>query len=233
MKPEPHRVGGMVFFLLWLVSCSSEPGGIVILCAGDSITEAEYPRLLRRLLTQEGYRVQVHNYGRKGNNSREYLKFLEEREKGLAGLQPDFVLLELGTNDVRGDNDFTPVAEFDRTMRKIIGIFERFSTRKGKKPQILLATVPPLPENLPPPFVRESAVRVVEEINPVLKKIASDYQLVLVDNYSLFLENPELLPGIHPTSMGYRLLAQNWLRHLRPFLPKQRKASRGHFIGDF
>jgi len=220
MRHRPRRSALMVLVFLFYVACTSPPEGFIILCAGDSITEAEYPRHLRRLLSQDGCRVQVHNYGRKGNNSREYLRFLEEKQKDLARLQPEFVLLELGTNDVRGDSDFTPAAEFDRTMRKIITVFEGFRNRKGMKPQILLATIPPLPESLPPPFAPGSAERVVEEINPILKKIAADYNLILVDNYALFLENPGLLPDVHPTSEGYRLLARNWRDHLRPLLSK-------------
>jgi len=216
--------GLAVFALLlkFFVVCSSSSRGIIIICAGDSITEAEYPRHLRRLLNQEGYRVQVHNYGRKGNNSREYLAFLRKAEKELARLRPDFILLQLGTNDVRADSDFTSASEFDRTMRQIVAIFEGMSNRQGKKPSILLATIPPLPENPSPPFVPESAARVMEEINPIIRRIAADRGLKLVDNYSLFVENPHLLPDIHPTSEGYMLLARNWHDHLKPFLSQKR-----------
>ncbi len=214
------QVKVLAFCLAFLLAggCISRPERIIILCAGDSITEAAYPRQLRRLLIRDGYRVRVHNLGRRGNNSREYLEFLEERKKELARLQPDLILLQLGTNDVRGDSDFTSAVEFDRTMRRIIALFEEFSTRKGKKSKILLGTIPPLPENLPPPFVRESSARVVEEINPLLKRIAAERNLLLVDNYKLFLEHPELLAGIHPTDEGYRALAENWYRHLKPLL---------------
>lgn len=218
MKISGSCSSGLVLILTLFVACSPSSRGIVIVCAGDSITEAEYPRHLRRLLSQEGYRVRVHNYGRKGNNSREYLEFLKGMERELAQLQPDFVLLQLGTNDVRGDSDFTSATDFERTMRQIITIFEGFSNREGKKPIILLATIPPLPENSPPPFVPDSAGRVVEEINPIIRRIAADRNLILVDNYSLFIRNPHLLPDIHPTSKGYKLLARNWRDHLRPFL---------------
>ncbi len=217
---DMSQVKVLAFCLAFLLAggCISRPEGIIILCAGDSITEAEYPRHLRRLLIQEGHRVRVHNYGRKGNNSREYLRFLEEKKNNLARVRPDLILLQLGTNDVRADSDFTPAADFDRTMRKIIALLEGFSNRKGKKPKILLGTIPPLPENAPPPFVRESSARVVEEINPILQRIAAECNLELVDNYALFLEHPDLLAGIHPTSQGYRALAENWHRHLKPFL---------------
>jgi lysophospholipase L1-like esterase len=60
---------------------------------------------------------------------------------------------------------------------------------------------------------------VVREINPLVRKIAAEEQLVLVDNYGLFLRSPELLPDVHPTSAGYRLLARNWYDALKPLLP--------------
>ncbi len=211
---------GAILACLLIVSCSSPPRGITILCAGDSITEAEYPRHLRRMLSQDGLRARVLNCGRKGHTSREYLRFLGQQKRDLAKERPDYVLLQLGTNDVRVDADFTTAEEFERTMREIIAVFSGFKNRSGRRPEILLATIPPLPVNLSYPFNGQSAERVVREINPILKKIAGEENLVLVDNYSLFLENPRLLPDVHPTSEGYRLMAQNWHNALKPLISR-------------
>lgn len=211
---------GAILACLLSVSCVSPPQGIIILCAGDSITEAEYPRHLRRMLSQDGLRVRVLNCGRKGYASREYLKFLSQKKRDLAEEHPDYILLQLGTNDVRVDGDFTPAEEFERTMRQIIVIFGGFRNRRGSSSQILLATIPPLPGNLSYPFNAQSAERVVQEINPILKKIATEKNLVLVDNYSLFLEHPQFLPDVHPTSEGYRLLARNWYNSLKTLISR-------------
>jgi len=134
-------------------------------------------------------------------------------------MHPDFVLLQLGTNDVRVDGDHTPADTFADNMRKIIGLFRGFTDRRGESARILLATIPPLPERYSFPFGPESAGRVVREINPLIRKIAAEEQLALVDNYGLFLRSPELLPGVHPSSEGYRLLAGNWYDALKPLLP--------------
>ncbi len=209
---------GAILACLLIVSCSSPPQGIIILCAGDSITEAEYPRHLRRMLSQDGLRAKVLNCGRKGHTSREYLRFLSQKKRDLAREHPDYVLLQLGTNDVRVDGDFTPAEEFERTMREIIAVFSSFKNSGGHRSEILLATIPPLPGNLSYPFSTQSAERVVREINPILKRIAADGKLVLVDNYSLFLEHPRYLPDVHPTSEGYRLLAKNWHNALKPLI---------------
>jgi lysophospholipase L1-like esterase len=206
-------LGWILFF--WS-SCSSRPQGLIVLCAGDSLTDSEYPRHLRRLFAQDGRRAKVLNFGRKGYTSGEYLHFLERQRAAMARGQPDFILLQLGTNDVRVDGDFASAADFAANMRNIIAIFSEFKNRAGEKTRILLATIPPLPQRFLPPFGPESAARVSREINPLIRSIAADEGLGLVDNYALFQQSPELLPDVHPSSAGYRRLAQNWYDSLKP-----------------
>jgi lysophospholipase L1-like esterase len=212
----------LLFCLLTVIAappaCSRSSRGVIILCAGDSLTDSEYPRHLQRLLGREGRRAKVLNFGRKGHTSGEYLRFLRKQGASMAREHPDFVLLQLGTNDVRADGDQTPSDTFGRNLEAIIGLFREFTNRRGEPARILLATIPPLPEAFSPPFGPGSRARVVEEINPLIRKIAAAERLPVVDNYSLFLRSPELLPEVHPTSEGYRLMARNWLESLRPLL---------------
>ncbi len=211
----------LFFLLLTLVlcpSCGRAPRGVIILCAGDSLTDSEYPRFLQRLLAREGKRARVLNYGRKGNTSGEYLRFLRQRGASMAGERPDFILLQLGTNDVRVDGDRTATEDFGRNMEAIIGLFREFADRRGGRTRLLLATIPPLPEDFSPPFGPGSRDRVVEEINPLIRRIGATERLPVVDNYTLFVRSPELLPDVHPTGAGYRLIARNWLEALRPLL---------------
>jgi lysophospholipase L1-like esterase len=201
--------------------CFSPPRqGVVILCAGDSITASEYPRDLERLLARDGIRAKVLNYGRKGNTSGEYLRFIEERKSSLAGERPDFILIELGTNDVRLDGDKVETPAFARNMRAIIGIFREFSNRTGRNSVILLASIPPVPETVGFPFGPASRDRITREINPLIRDIAREERLVFVDNYALFSGAPELLPEVHPSRDGYRRLARNWYDALKPLLQK-------------
>ena len=209
----------LVWILLCLLSfCSASPRGIIILCAGDSITESVYPRFLQKILKKEEIKAKVLNYGRSGHTSGEYLKFLQENKKTLDAEHPDFVLLELGTNDVRADGDFTPTDRFKLNMKEIIGIFREFRSSSGQEVILFLATIPPVPEGSPFPFTPESIRRVTEEINPAIKKICEEEKIPMVDNYSLFLHSPELLPQVHPSQEGYRRLAQNWFSTLKPLL---------------
>jgi len=205
-----------IFFLIF--SCSAPTKGVIIFCAGDSITEAAYPNFLQKILNKEKIKAKVLNYGRSGNTTGEYLNFLKNNKNTLAEKHPDFILLQLGTNDVRIDHDSTSGEKFYSNMKKILKIFQRFKNSSGKKTKILLATIPPIPEASLSPFSPKSAGRVTEEINPLIKKISAEEKIDLVDNYTLFIQSPHLLPEVHPTREGYRVLAQNWFNSLKPML---------------
>jgi lysophospholipase L1-like esterase len=185
---------------------------------GDSITAADYPRFLERRFVQDGVLAKVLNYGRSGNSSGEYLSFLEKNAKRLSDEHPDFILIQLGTNDLREDHDFATTAQFSANMAAIIEIFRGFETRSGKPPRCLIATIPPIPENFSFPFTKSSRHRVKEEINPAIKELAKSHGLVLVDNYTLLLNQPHLLPKVHPSKEGYRQIAQNWYDSLKSFI---------------
>jgi len=218
MKVPWNKIQYFLLIIFFLSSCSASPKGTIILCAGDSITEAAYPRFLQKILKKEGIRGKVLNYGRSGYTSGEYLNFLKRSKETLAAEHPDFILLQLGTNDVRADHDSISGEKFQLNMKRIIKIFRRFKNRSGEKTQILLAAIPPIPERSLFPFSSESQARVTEEINPIIKKISAEEKVVLVDNYTLFLQSPHLLPEVHPTREGYRVLAQNWFNSLKPLL---------------
>jgi lysophospholipase L1-like esterase len=210
------KEAGMILMLsLFLSFCSPSPKGIIILCAGDSITEAGYPRYLLKILKTEGLQVKVLNKGKSGHNSREYLIFLQNNQEALSKSTPDFVLLQLGTNYVSIDHDRTSANDFYNNMKQIIDLLRRLKTRTGKNTRLLLAAIPPVPEGIPFPFAPDSGKRVEEEINPLIQKIASEEKIPLVDNHSLFLQSPHLLPDIHPSPEGYKALAQNWFKALK------------------
>lgn len=211
--------GFILASLLLFVCCGHpSPSTVIVLCAGDSLTEMGYPAFLRTILRENGVKARVLNYGRSGNTSGEYLRFLLQKRDVLAGERPDFILLQLGTNDVREDGDRTTAQDFYTNMNRIAEILRGFKTRYGNEPLLLLATIPPVPENVPFPFSRESGRRVRAEVNPLLEKISAEKNFPLVDNHSFFVVSPNLLADVHPTEAGYRLMAQNWFKALRPHL---------------
>ncbi|MGQ9471645.1 MAG: SGNH/GDSL hydrolase family protein [Candidatus Aminicenantales bacterium] len=204
--------------ILLLTACRYHPPSYILLAAGDSLTAEGYPDYLRRLLQEQGYRVKIYNFGRSGYNTSEYLAYLRSKGEEFRALNPDFILVELGTNDVRVDGDHNSSVTYKANMREILRIFSSFKTRWGESSRILLALIPPLPEGVAYPFSPESGVRVEEEINPTLKRLAGELHLSLVDHWQLFMAKPELLPDVHPTEEGYREMARVWAEALLPYL---------------
>jgi lysophospholipase L1-like esterase len=208
----------LLLCMLFISYCSSTPQGFIILCVGDSITAADYPRFLQRRFDQAGILTKVINCGRTGNTSGEYLAFLRKNTAHFSEERPDFVLIQLGTNDLREDLDFTTTAQFAENMKNIIDIFDGFKTRSGNSPRCLIATIPPIPETSSFPFTEDSKRRLTEEINPTIKQIADSRGLVLVDNYTILLDQPLLLPDVHPSREGYIQIARNWYNSLKPLI---------------
>ena len=190
--------------------------GIVVLCAGDSITAAGYPGYLQKRFHSLGKNITVLNKGVNGHTSGEYLQYMKSVSL-LEETDPDIVLLQLGTNDVRIDGDKTSTVDFTANMREIITLIESYTNLKGKKLELVLGTVPPV-QRMRFPFDADSGRRVVEEINPSIMEMVRRQGTAFIDNYQLFIEHPEHLPGIHPDEEGYRLLAENWLSALLPIL---------------
>ena len=193
----------------------------VVLCLGDSMTEGDfggYPAQLRRLAKEAGFRARIVSAARPGNNSREYLVFLRNSDL-LRKHTPDIVLLMLGTNDARVDGDRIPADEFERNMNLIIDRIEGAEGGQRHRVQTLfLATIPPILAIDLPNFSDESRRRIVKEINPAIRRLARKRNLNLVSVERLFLENRDLLPGIHPNAAGYRRMAETFFAAIHPRL---------------
>jgi lysophospholipase L1-like esterase len=204
---------------------SPPPAPPAVLCAGDSITAGGYPWYLQRRLDEAGHRLRVINAGEKGNTSGEYLGFLR-RSRIVAQTNPRWVLLQLGTNDVRSDGDATSVERFRANLDAILGGVAGHQNPDGSSPRVLLATIPPVPVEIAGHFNAASRIRVESEINPAIREIAGRRQLALVDTHELFAARPDLLPGVHPNEKGYRALGDLWYDTLAPFLgPPDRPAA--------
>ncbi len=223
MRGRRTRQAWAVAFVLALpfAGCRKEPPAVsalpVVLCAGDSITADSYPRFLQQRLDEAGYRLRVVNAGEKGNTTGEYLIFLK-RSRIIERTNPRWVLLQLGTNDVRIDGDATAVGRFSENLESILDLVSGHRNPDGSSPRVLLATIPPVPVEIAGHFDARSSARVATEINPAIGEIARRRQMPLVDNYRLFAVHPEWLPDIHPSEEGYRALADTWYGALAPLL---------------
>ncbi|MDD8012742.1 MAG: SGNH/GDSL hydrolase family protein [Acidobacteriota bacterium] len=215
----------LILFLLHVLAsgCRREPvvpalsGLPVILCAGDSITASSYPKHLKKLLVRDGLAVQVINAGVKGDSTAEYIRFLE-KSRIIERCDPSWVLLQLGTNDLRIDSHATTTAQFRANLEAILDRIARHRNKDGSTPRIILATIPPIPVEVRWHFDAGSRARVEAEINPAIRAIASQRGLILADHHALFAARPDLLPDVHPSEDGYLALAASWHRILAPLV---------------
>lgn len=212
-------------------SCRRDPtvpvlsGRPVILCAGDSITAASYPGHLKELLDRDGFQAQVINAGVKGDNTAEYIRFLD-RSLIVERTAPRWVLLQLGTNDLRIDSHATTTGQFVKNLEAIVERFSRPLLPGGSTAEIILATIPPIPVEVPWHFNARSRARVEAEINPAIRAVARKRQLLLAEVHGLFAARPHLLPDVHPSEEGYRALAEMWYGILKERIQAAVGASR-------
>jgi lysophospholipase L1-like esterase len=224
MQIRIGRTSVLLLLPFFISVCASPPRGVIILCAGDSLTAKAYPHFLQKLLNADGITARVVNQGVSGDTSGEYLEYVLDavRSEAIMWERPDVILLQLGTNDVRTDGDFTSTDRFVANMKSLLEYFRGFISRTADPSRIVLALIPPVPDGTPYPFSAESSRRVREEINPAIARLAGEYGLPLVDNYRIFEERPDLLPGVHPTTEGFRRMAGNWYETIRKII-KERK----------
>ena len=163
-------------------------------------------------------RVRVYVAARPGHNTGEYVAFLRNSDV-LRKYRPGIVLLMLGTNDVRTDSDKSSLNEFRQEMNRIVDMIRGAGIGKYRgSGAIFIATIPPIFSIDLPNFSEESKRRIVEEINPAIRRLARDRSLPVVDMERLFMDNRDLLPGIHPNAAGYRRMAETFFVAIRPEL---------------
>jgi lysophospholipase L1-like esterase len=199
---ETHMKKTAAFLLLIALSGFSQD--IRIACIGNSITAMgssrysadpdSYPVQLRYLLG-EGY--DIRNFGSIGktllkNGDEPYwttVTFSDALE-----FQPDIVTIMLGTNDSKPFNWEPYKNEFEGDYKAMIDTFQNLPSN----PQIYLCV---------PARVFENAYQIEDsnlvKINLIIRQIAAERNLPLIDCYTYFEDKPYLLTdGVHPNYNG-------------------------------
>jgi lysophospholipase L1-like esterase len=173
-----------------------------IACLGDSITNmTSYPENLQTLL---GNNSDVINFGFDGAainfySDRTYY-FSDEFRDARASL-PTTVIIMLGTNDAR-ISLYDRISNFVKNYELMI---RRIEINFIIKPQIFLVIPPPIFEN----NFNLSTNIFEKEIIPLVRQVASNQNLPLIDVYTPLVNHPEYFSdGVHPNSEASQIIAK-------------------------
>jgi len=194
-------------FSLFITTGLFAQSKIKVACVGNSITFGyglkpgeSYPTILQQLL---GDKYEVSNYGL---NARTLLRkgdkpyWNEAKYKEVLALNPDIVIIKLGTNDSKPQN-WQYKADFVKDYEDFIESFKHLPSH----PKIYVCYPFPI---FPNKFnIRDSIVS--NEMLPDLKIIIKNTKVKTIDLYHAFAGRSELVfDGVHPTKEGAVLLAK-------------------------
>lgn len=164
--------------------------------------------------------VEVFNAGISSNTSQDLLSRLD---KDLLDKKPNYVIVMIGTNDMVNSKKMKTYIEYQSNIEKIV------RRLKQKQIQVLLCSPPPidsvylLERHKRDNFKESPDVRLDSAVQ-ILKRISRHENVYFVDihqtfteknipqhNLDLYIRNPKnsnSKDGVHPTSLGYELIAK-------------------------
>ena len=191
-------------------AAADEKSATKIVCVGDSITFGagtksprtdSYPAQLARLLGKD---YQVINLGVSGTTmlkEGDHPYWKTGQMKRALESKPDVVVIMLGTNDTKPQN-WKFKDHYATDYKAMIAEFKKLDT----KPKIFICLPPVVPKtgNF---GINEEGVR--EQI-PMLRKLAEDEKVNVIDNYTPLKDKDDFLPdNVHPNTEGATLLAKS------------------------
>ena len=205
MKPYLAFILGLILMFTGMdvaAQAKSQQQAITrVACVGDSITEGlgtdpgrSYPEQLQKLL---GDRWEVGNFGisartllRKGD-----LPYWNESIfRKAQAFQPNIVIIMLGTNDTK-PNNWVHSSDFAADYTALVKTFLDLPSQ----PTVYICKPIPAPE---------PNERIIQQQIRILKKLATELPVKLLDMHSALEPYPELIPDdIHPNSAGAAVLA--------------------------
>ena len=202
-----------------------KPDAIRVACIGNSITDGHgiemapqhgYPAQLQHMMGKDYW---VKNFGVSGRTllSKGDLPYINETAwLDAQAFNPDIVIIKLGTNDSKPQN-WQYGSEFKQDLQQLItrlcpgiGAAKKKGKKKAqpevKQPKIYLCT--PIPAFKPSWSINDDII--VNNIIPIEKEVAKEYGLPVIDLYTPFSGNSDLVQpdGIHPNDKGVRKMAE-------------------------
>ena len=182
-----------------------------VACIGDSITwgftimnrrKYSYPSVLQEKL---GSDYEVRNFGYNDASARfdadtPYIKKGVYRES--LEWNPDIVLLMLGTNDTKSRN-WNPEI-FHKDYLKIVESYQELPSR----PRIVLIAPIRIFLRMNIPLLGVYPHTMEEGVRPIIREVAAEKSLELIDLKDLFSDSTYMMDGVHPQREGAKMLAE-------------------------
>ncbi|SDK17812.1 Lysophospholipase L1 [Sediminibacillus albus] len=205
-----------------------------IVAIGDSLTQGVgdtshnggYVGILENTLNNdEDHKVDMVNYGKRGNRSDQLLKRLDQTEITASIEEADIILVTIGANDIMKvvKNNFTNleyepfVRERDNYQDRLQSIFDKMLELNPDASIYLLGFYNPF-ENY---FSNvEQLGQIINDWNSTGSSLALEYEHVnYIPTKDLFQNAEQDLlyeDNFHPNSIGYKLIAERVLEYIRP-----------------
>ncbi|MFD2200033.1 GDSL-type esterase/lipase family protein [Shivajiella indica] len=194
-----------LFLAISSISFGQNP--IKVACVGNSITQGpgrdnpdSYPLQMQQNL---GTGYDVKNFGVSGRTllkKGDYPYWNEPQFEEVKEYSPDILVIKLGTNDSKPQN-WKFKNEFTSDYIQMIKEFKKSMPKKGKV--YICIPVPVFQDNW---GINENIL--VNEMRPMLMKIAKKTKSQMIDLYSPLTEKSDLLPdGVHPNKEGLGIMA--------------------------
>ena len=203
MKQIQKIIFSLNFFLVTAIAIHAQ---VKVACVGNSITYGyglsspstqSYPARLQVLL---GNGYSISNFGVSArtmlkNGDRPYWN--EPAYTQALALNPDIVIIMLGTNDSKLNTNWTP--HKDDFYGDYVDMIKSFKSLDSK-PEIYACLVPPAYKEI----WEISDATIKNEVNPKIKQVAIDECVNLVDMYTHMSDKNAtfLSDGIHPNATG-------------------------------
>lgn len=193
--------------ILAMISFAFPQAIIKVACVGNSITQGpgrdnpdSYPLQMQEIL---GETYEVKNFGVSGRTllkKGDYPYWDEPQFEEVKGFQPDILIIKLGTNDSKSQN-WQFKDEFVQDYIDLINTFKKSMPKKGEV--YICIPVPVFKTNY---GITEDIL--VNEMRPMLLKIAKKTKSKIINLYEPLLGHSDLLPdGIHPNTEGLAIMA--------------------------
>lgn len=202
----------------------------IYVALGDSVAEGKgasahqrsYTGIIHETLKEARKNVKYYNLAKDGAKIQHVL--LYQLEKAIS-LQPDFITISIGANDVRG---ITRVTTFKRSLETLF-----YHLRTQTNATIVMNTIPDISVTPRiPKHVKPISRLMVQRLNRVIEQCAKEYNIILVDMFEQVRvyarTHPEIVgdDGFHPSDFGYAMFAQTILSEIQDIIfPKKKELS--------